>query len=189
MAPNAWVPAPAWGSIHTAADEDQDAVGDDIEGMCDVCMAKQVSIYLLPCKHPACDNCVNKLRAANIFKVLSVPPSSPDLSKLPSLSPHWQQLAVAGGHDACHLPDLRPTQGSRLAASNPKPAPRDSFGRLACHSRQPGWTGSETATLNPEMLNLKIWTGKAREGHVRLYPIPTSRAVPVTFGSNAVRPP
>ena len=50
-------------------DEDGGDVPEDSENLCDICMNRTISILMLPCKHPACDTCISKLRAANVFKV------------------------------------------------------------------------------------------------------------------------
>ena len=59
-----------WKRLPDVADGDDDGdVPEDSDDLCNICMVKAVSILMLPCQHPACDTCISKMRAANVYKV------------------------------------------------------------------------------------------------------------------------
>ena len=63
-------PPSAWGM--TGAQDSSDAPAVHIgpgQEMCTLCMNAAVSIYLLPCKHQTCSNCVNSLRRSAVGQV------------------------------------------------------------------------------------------------------------------------
>lgn len=68
------VPVSAWGRVQEpepdddASEEIQDV---DPDKECQVCRARVVSIYFVPCKHRLCSGCVDKCRRESIFKVTS----------------------------------------------------------------------------------------------------------------------
>jgi hypothetical protein len=72
-------PMGVWGGLLKAVDDGDDAP-EDSDNLCDICMNKTRSVWMQPCRHAACDSCVGKMRAANVFKVSAPSPRSPAAS-------------------------------------------------------------------------------------------------------------
>ena len=68
MPANAWAVA-AWGKGATDPEEEAPQLKEG-EEECVICLERAEQVTFQPCKHGACHICVDKLRAANIFKVI-----------------------------------------------------------------------------------------------------------------------
>ena len=58
-----------WERLPEVADGEDDDVPEDSDDLCNICMCRAISVLMLPCQHPACDACISKMRAANVYKV------------------------------------------------------------------------------------------------------------------------
>ena len=104
-------PTTAWtASVWGKAAEAKPAVPlKDGEEECVICFDAATQIKFKPCKHGACHACVDKLRAANIFK-----------ARAPRL-PHLPAEHAGRPRDRSHQPAtshrlLQPVAGSRAAS-------------------------------------------------------------------------
>lgn len=63
-----WAAKGAWGSKAKQASDSSPQLKEGQEE-CNICFESAVDVRFVPCKHGSCNNCVDQLRAAAVFKV------------------------------------------------------------------------------------------------------------------------